>query len=53
MSKRGSGGGRAATTGVRAIANVLGIARHEISNFTQLKKETELFPVIIFFLIKN
>lgn len=44
MSKKG--GGRAATTGVRAIANVLGIARHEISSYTQMKKESvELFPV--------
>lgn len=45
MSKKGGGAGRTSTSGVRAIANVLGIARHEINSFNQVKKETELYPV--------
>lgn len=52
MSRGGksSGGGRASTSGVRAIANVLGIARHEIGGFTQMKKEPmELYPVCVYY----
>lgn len=49
MSRGGRGGGRgggSSNVGVRAIASVLGIARHEVSNFTQMKKEPmELYPV--------
>ncbi|KAH7728674.1 DNA-directed RNA polymerase III [Aphelenchoides avenae] len=40
MSRGGRGGGRgASTSGVRAIANVLGIARHDIGSYTQVKNE--------------
>lgn len=44
---RGGGGGRgASTSGVRAIASVLGIARHDIGAFTQVKKEApKAYPV--------
>ncbi|KAI1718719.1 peptidase family m41 domain-containing protein [Ditylenchus destructor] len=42
-NKRGGGGG--GNVGVRAIATVLGIARHEIKDYTQMKREAmELYP---------
>ncbi|VDM37523.1 unnamed protein product [Toxocara canis] len=46
MSRGGRGGGRAAATaGVRAVANALGIARHEMNAFTTIITEAPpLFP---------
>lgn len=54
MSRGGGRGGSSSTVGVRAIASVLGINRHEVGSYTKMKKEPmELYPVIKLFMIFN
>ncbi|KAL3120652.1 hypothetical protein niasHT_007944 [Heterodera trifolii] len=45
MSRRGGFGGSSAATGVRAIANVLGISRQEVSQYTHEQIRDEPLPL--------
>uniref|UniRef100_A0A914HS45 Elongator complex protein 3 n=1 Tax=Globodera rostochiensis TaxID=31243 RepID=A0A914HS45_GLORO len=45
MSRRGGFGGATAATGVRAIANVLGISRQEVSQYTHEQIKNEPLPL--------
>lgn len=55
MPRGGRGGGRgAATAGIRAVANALGIARSEVGAYTKIISEAPpLYPVGFEFLFAN